>query len=293
MIFEKDYSGAGHPAQLILHKNLEVIITKKHISPYCRDAGFFCDEKDIVLNSHAARQSKKTFLDETALRKQGFKLHSPIKLNSFYEGGDLVSTDKTLYVSKNYLLNKNLSESDVKSGLERISNGREIIFVSNGPAYHLDTYFAPLNEDVIAIGDLAAGKEILKENGISLTESECFHSFVSDYLGLSFSDRQGILDNMEQSFSKLKKVFRVPLFSFTVNGHSFLLSPLNLLSTDTKLWMPNYNFTGYDQVREKLGQISEYVGKQLIMIGKQGAYGLKDASIHCLVGNMERTYDKK
>ena len=289
MIFKSEYAGKGHPARLLARQNIDIQIASRYVSPFCRDIAYFCEDRNIVMGNPACRAEKRSFTEEDVLRKKGFNLRSPIGL-PLDEAGELIACGKTLYVSTNHVAMNLCSRQEAERTLGKIAKGRSLAWITNGPAYHLDTYFTPVNDETVCVGDLRAGRRILAENGIPLAEEECYSAVITEHMGMSFDARQTILDRIASSLSRTRKVFRVPLFAFAIAKTPFLFSSLNVASTISRLWVPSYQIPGQEEVSEKWREIGAYVGKGLTELTRLGAHDLKDAAIRCLLGNMERAY---
>ena len=283
--------GPSHPAYLLAKPNVDVHVVTKGLWNFCRDMAFFCDDKTVVVAKAAEKATGyRGEIESQLLADAGFTLCPPLDV-LLDDAGDLKTDANTLYLSTNFRKMRDdgtTSRKKVESEYSRLAKGRTIHWMPNGPLYHLDLYFSPLGNNSFAVGDLRAGRKILANNGIPLNEMECRAQCVD--ASLSFNDRQDILDSIAKKYAKTGKVFRVPLFSFVIGSHPFDISPVNLLSTDSKLIIPDHNIPGYDHVRQIFTEIGKHTGKHIIPIKKQGSYLLKDASNHCLVGNLQRKY---
>lgn len=290
MIFHEEYDGS-HPASLLRHPNLSLIVRDKYMSPFCRDVGFFCDEKTIVEVSPVCNEQKRTHVDVQALRDRRFRVVARRRPFNYDENGDIVTDSNTAFVSSSYLTLNFLSKQQLQERMQPLLDQRRLDIIPAGPMYHVDMYFAPADDETVCIGDLAAGRRILAENGMPLSEEECFASYVTQ-IGFTFDRRQDILDTLARQYSRTKKVFRIPVFTIRMGDGGFQFTPLNIYSDSEKLGVPTYAFKGYEEVGERMREVGRHVGKRVVEVRRMGGFDLRDAAIRCLMGNMRRSYGR-
>lgn len=202
------------------------------------------------------------------------------RMSFFFEGGDLLCAEKTVFVAANCLARNQPFDIDSREVLVRRMSeelGRELVVIGESPEdvpdHHIGMYLTPLSDKVVAAADPDLGFELYEGGGVAVesdkTKYEPFRNVIR------------ILE--EKGFT----VIRVPML-LTASSRVYVTYNNAILETrngEKRIYMPVY---GIPELDKAATEIFERQGWRVLPVRVCNLYE-HTGSLRCLVGIIKRS----
>jgi len=245
--------------------------------------GNFCCAGDLKISEQCSRQAGFGFVPNTDIKMK------------LYEGGDIRASSKKVFVGphtfsfnmKSMTLNALANEIEHLSG--RIGRGNKFFIGGQyKPHIHLDLYFTPISDEVVAVGDITPCIEVLRKKG-ALNEGH----------NVGYRSEQPFLDKIALQFRESGfAVERIPLYFWQgiIESDMACRSFANEVRSGEKMVTASF---GDDELDEKSSRVFEKHGYKLHLLkSMESIYASGDeiirqyrgAGARCFVNVLSKSY---